>query len=398
LDAQAAPSPIRTNEILYFSSGVLIFHVVSHFFFEFASPLRDTHSRRMSHLFPRGSPAGEALARRTCGDLPRPNISEENRDKSDMNLQNGVAVVRETDALSTALDALRTSRVQALVVLGSRSGRRREEERVGSEKETQKGEREASGGSEREHVVGTLTVLDVMRLVFRSLCRFDVTPTWWSKALKSLRVLQLPDSRFGEHATVATVFAHTRVQERESAPLVGENDSLLDVAQRLVGGLHGDSHRAVVLGRSGEPLNVVTLSTLVRVAVDDISHSDEDASELSQTLREMGLGTNGLANAPYIQAKDPAYMAFFTMKDLRVSDVAVISDEGLLLGQISCSDIEVGAALVLIGPCFSHLFFLLLIFSSVGTICGSGRNGLVKRLQITSRSWQRYVGTTARRK
>jgi CBS domain-containing protein len=94
-------------------------------------------------------------------------------------------------------------------------------------------------------------------------------------------------------------------------------------------------HRVPIVSESGELLTLVTQSKMVKFLAD---HSDMIHEHFpKETIGELGLGIRPVITVPL---SSTALSAFQTIQEQGVSGVGVVNDAGILVGNISASDLR----------------------------------------------------------
>jgi len=132
---------------------------------------------------------------------------------------------------------------------------------------------------------------------------------------------------------------------------VSTQDKLLKVLQLLS---TKELHRVPVQNEEGQVVAVISQSNVVAYLYRIV---EKDPQAMQQTVAELRLGHSPVYTA---LASAPAYLAFELMDKKQVFGLAVVDDRGLLVGNISASDIK----LFLQHPNFSILTHTLLEFLS----------------------------------
>jgi len=110
------------------------------------------------------------------------------------------------------------------------------------------------------------------------------------------------------------------------------------------------AHRVVVLDQKGHFSNFISQARLLEVLLPVMS----GLPELSRPLIELGLWEKAIKDVETIDESEMAYRAFKKMKEKRVSGLAVVNSSGVIVGNISVSDLKL-------------LEFDLIFFNLLGT-------------------------------
>jgi CBS domain-containing protein len=96
------------------------------------------------------------------------------------------------------------------------------------------------------------------------------------------------------------------------------------------------AHRVVVLDERGRFSNFISQARLLELLLPVMS----GLPELSRPLIELGLWEKAIKDVAIIHESDMAYRAFKRMKEKRLSGLAVVNSEGVIVGNISVSDLK----------------------------------------------------------
>jgi len=116
----------------------------------------------------------------------------------------------------------------------------------------------------------------------------------------------------------------------EIAHETGENDTLELVLNKMV---ETKAHRVLVMNDDGDLVNIISQSRLIQL----ISHIVDSIPQCLQSLRELNLGFKSVV---CVLDTEPSYEAFRIMKERKLSGIAVINSLGILVGNISLSDLK----------------------------------------------------------
>jgi len=122
----------------------------------------------------------------------------------------------------------------------------------------------------------------------------------------------------------------TYLSRRNSFHPVSKSDSLLDVCKILAKGLH----RVPVVDDNGEVVDIISQSSIISFLH---KHASQTKHETVLTIKELHIGTNAVISAT---ADTKAIDVFRLMDNKKISGVAVVDEEGKLIGNTSGSDLK----------------------------------------------------------
>jgi CBS-domain-containing membrane protein len=111
---------------------------------------------------------------------------------------------------------------------------------------------------------------------------------------------------------------------------VKQEDSLFDVVKILV---NRHIHRVPVLGANGKVVNIISQSTVASVMNDHL----KNCSDATVAIRDLDLGTKEVLSVPM---DTKAMSVFRIMDNKKLSGVAVVDENGRLVGNTSGSDLK----------------------------------------------------------
>lgn len=134
---------------------------------------------------------------------------------------------------------------------------------------------------------------------------------------------------------VGGAFTVTYLSRRNPFRSVRATDSVLDVCRLLAKKGADKLKRVAVVDEHGKAVNIVSQTTLVTFLAKEIQ---QHHAHLGKTVKELNLGTSPIIS---MQETDPAIEAFRTMDTMRITGLAIVAQDGRLVGNISARDLKI---------------------------------------------------------
>jgi CBS domain-containing protein len=166
-------------------------------------------------------------------------------------------------------------------------------------------------------LVGILTIMDIVQHILKTFKEKDLKPVNIAHTIHK-------HQEFSSNSVLS-------IKER-AEPIVEINAtaSILDAAKAMI---EKKVHRIVVVDEKHKPVNMITLSRVIKLA----SVLLDSIPQASKTLRELALGCQGVIS---VQHNSHVRAAFELMKEKKISSVGILDGEGKLVGSLSISDIK----------------------------------------------------------
>jgi len=177
-----------------------------------------------------------------------------------------------------------------------------------------------------------ISMIDVLKVI---------TDRFTEDELKNLRNQELWETSYATVIRKAADICGRNVLEvlrsygglAEPFCILKSNCNLLEVLQRMI---IMKSHRALIVDENNLFVNIITLSRIMEL----LSPTLHIVPEVQKSLEELGLEKVAIKKVVSISQNEMTFKGFKLMKEKSVSGIAILDDNGIVVGSLSVNDLK----------------------------------------------------------